>query len=72
MKIIVKSEILAQKMRAVLPYIIDEINVAEANVSSDLDKYIEYTCLPNLQILGKKLGKQMASVKKEINELTPE
>lgn len=49
-----------------LPYIQKEASVAAVTIETDFDQYVKYTCLPNLAILGKKLGKDLGKVKKAI------
>lgn len=46
--------------------------MAKIDCNSEISSYVQYSCLPNLARLGKRLGKQMASVKAKINALNKE
>ena len=49
-----------------------EVNVAEVRVDQEFDSLVEYNCLPNLALLGKKLGKQMAAVSQAVKAMNKE
>lgn len=65
-----KSAELKEQLAPVLDYIQEEVNVAEVIVDQAFDSYVQYTCLPNLSVLGKKLGKDMGKVSKAVKAMT--
>ena len=44
----------------------DELNVKEVTLGADLSEYVNYEIMPNLPVLGKKYGKLIPKIKKEI------
>lgn len=46
--------------------IADELNVKAVEYTDEPEKYVEHQVLPNFKLLGKKLGKRMPKVKKEL------
>ena len=46
--------------------------MAEVRVDQEFDSLVEYNCLPNLALLGKKLGKQMAAVSQAVKAMNKE
>ena len=46
----------------------EELNVKAVEYTTDGDQYVQYTVVPNFKRLGKRLGKQIPSVKKTLSE----
>jgi isoleucyl-tRNA synthetase len=60
-----KSTALSEELTAI---VVDELNVKALEFVSDAGELVAYKALPNLKLLGPKLGKQMPAVRKAIAE----
>ena len=70
--IVSSDEALMTELKPFLGYIEEELNVATINFWPEVEKYVVFTCLPNLPVLGPKFkgNKAFADVKKGITSLT--
>jgi len=60
-----------EDVKSLEPYIVEELNVRDLILSSDEDKYnVQYSVTADWPVLGKKLKKDMAKVKKGLPTLT--
>jgi len=66
------AQFLADAQDALLPYIKDELNVGDVQVSCDLGQYASLQAHPNFASLGKRIGKSMKEVTKHIRDWKPE
>ena len=46
----------------------EELNVKSVDYTTEADKYVQYTVVPNFKRLGPKVGKQIPAVKKALSE----
>lgn len=67
-----KSEEVFEGLQPFIRYIEEEINVAQVCFEKDIDKYVKFTCLPNLPVLGPKYkgNKAFGGLTKAISALT--
>ena len=46
----------------------DELNVKQAEIAENPEQYITYTVLPNMKLLGPRLGKNLPALRKKLSE----
>lgn len=66
----VSNELFADKIRAVEPIILAEVNVKEIEYMTDTSSVIKKKVKPNFKTLGKKLGKHMKEAASQIAQMT--
>lgn len=69
MYVITRSEADRSTIELFSGLIAQELNVKAVNFSNEEDKWVSYTALPNLKVLGKKLGAKMGQVTQAIKAM---
>lgn len=69
---VIKDENAGQKLADFLPIIAEEINVRDVNIIQNDEELVELNALPNLKVLGKKVGRKMNDVSNAVKALDTE
>jgi len=67
-----KDQKIREGLKKLIPYIIDELNVREIDLSSEEGAVAEVLLKPNFPVLGKKAGAKMKELTTAIRSLTPD